>query len=97
MTRREQIARIVDPKAFDAGYDPDRGAVQNDIDRAVAVALAKSDQIMGLESISTDGPHPITEHRRWLARQLLDSKLSEAEAFEIVAHHPALKGSTHDQ
>lgn len=41
-------------------------------------------------SISEDGPHPITDERRWLARQLLDSKLSDAEAFGIVAFHPAV-------
>lgn len=40
--------------------------------------------------ISTDGPHAITDARRWLARQLMDSRLSEAEAFGIVAHSPAI-------
>lgn len=44
----------------------------------------------GEASISTDGPHMISSHRRWLARQFLDSQLSDAEAFGIVAHHPAM-------
>lgn len=43
------------------------------------------------KSISEDGPHPITEARRWLSRQLLDSKLSDSEVFGIVAFHPSVK------
>lgn len=42
-------------------------------------------------TISEDGPNAITEVRRWLARQLLDSKHTDAEAFGIVAEHPAIK------
>jgi hypothetical protein len=40
--------------------------------------------------ISKDGPHEISDHRRWLARQLMDSKLDEKTAFEIVAYSPAI-------
>lgn len=45
-------------------------------------------------SISTDGPHEISNHRRWLARQLLDSQLSDTEAFGIVANSPAMIAAT---
>ncbi len=40
--------------------------------------------------ISTDGPHKPCEHRVWLARQLLDSKLTDDEAYGIVAFSPAV-------
>lgn len=40
--------------------------------------------------ISRDGPHKISDTRKWLARQLLDSKLDEAEAIGIVAYSPAI-------
>lgn len=46
--------------------------------------------------ISKDGPHTISDARRWLARQLMDSRLSEAEAIGIVAHHPALAAGLSD-
>lgn len=49
-------------------------------------------QQAGEPSISTDGPHNIGDHRRWLARQLLDSQLSDREALRIVAYSPALEG-----
>ena len=45
---------------------------------------------MPLPAISCDGPHTICEHRAWLARQLLDSKLSDEEAYGIVRHSPAI-------
>jgi len=41
--------------------------------------------------ISVDGPHKITDQRAWLARQLMDSKNSDGEAFGIVAYHPAIR------
>jgi hypothetical protein len=40
--------------------------------------------------ISTDGPHAITNVRRWLARQLMDSKRSDEEVFGVVAYHPSI-------
>lgn len=44
-----------------------------------------------LPAISKDGPNEIGRHGRfWLARQLLDSKLTDEEAYGIVAHHPAI-------
>lgn len=43
--------------------------------------------------ISTDGHHSISDTRRWLARQLMDSTLSEAEALGAVAHNPAVKAA----
>ena len=45
---REGIARIVDPEAMNAGFDPDRGAVQNDIDRDQKAAIAKANAILAL-------------------------------------------------
>lgn len=42
-------------------------------------------------SITKDGPHEINKHRFWLARQLLDSKLSDREAYGIVAHHDLIR------
>lgn len=44
----------------------------------------------GKPSILTDGPYEISKTRLWLARQLLDSKLSDKEAFSIVAYHPSI-------
>lgn len=41
-------------------------------------------------TIDKDGPYSPTDHRRWLARQLMDSKLTEDEAFEIVFWSPAM-------
>ena len=44
-----------------------------------------------LPAISKDGPYEISRAGRfWLARQLFDSKLTDAEAYGIVAHHPAI-------
>lgn len=36
-------------------------------------------------------PAPISEARRWLARQLMDPALSDSEVFGIVAYHPSVK------
>lgn len=45
-----------------------------------------------LPAISKDGPNETDRHGRfWLARQLLDSKLTAEEAYGIVAHHPAIQ------
>lgn len=38
--------------------------------------------------VATDGPHAPGDQRFWLARKLMDSKLSDAEAFGVVAFHP---------
>ena len=43
-----------------------------------------------LPTISLDGPNKPDEHRVWLARQLLDSKLTDEEAYGIVCHSPAV-------
>jgi hypothetical protein len=40
--------------------------------------------------ISFDGPYAPGISRQWLARQLLDSKLSDEEAFGVVAFHPTI-------
>lgn len=43
-----------------------------------------------LWEVSKDGPIEIGYQRRWLARQLMDSKLTEHEAMSIVAFHPQI-------
>ncbi len=39
-------------------------------------------------AVSKDGPIKIGDQRRWLARKLMDSKLTDEEAFGIVCYHP---------
>ena len=46
----ERIARIIDPHPFDAGFAPERGAVQNDIDKAADEAREKARAILALAS-----------------------------------------------
>lgn len=58
------------------------------IKRAVPALRA---QPPALPSISLDGPNLPDEHRVWLARRLLDSKLTDEEAYGIVRHSPAVK------
>lgn len=41
--------------------------------------------------VAVDGPHAPGEQRFWLARNLMDSKLSDAEAFGVVAFHPDIQ------
>lgn len=55
------------------------------VDRSIPAPAAEP-------AISTDGPHEISKTRKWLARQLLDSTLSEKEALGVVAYSPALEG-----
>jgi hypothetical protein len=43
-----------------------------------------------LPPISLDGPHKIGEHRQWLAKQLLDSRQDDAEAYSTVIYSPAM-------
>lgn len=38
-----------------------------------------------LWGISKDGPHELTWQRRWLARQLMDNRLTTDEAMGIAA------------
>ncbi len=47
--------------------------------------------------VSKDGPIEISYQRRWLARQLMDSKLTEAEAMSIVAFHPQISDFHRDK
>lgn len=57
---------------------------------AALAALSPSRE--GVEPpISLDGPHKPGEQRQWLARQLLDSRLDDEEAFSVVAFHPDIK------
>lgn len=54
------------------------------------IAALKGEVERSLPSISFDGEHAISDHRRWLARKLLDSKLDDGEAYGIAAYHPAI-------
>jgi len=54
------------------------------------IAALRGEMERSLPSISLDGEHAISDHRRWLARQLLDSRLDDGEAYSIVAYHPAI-------
>jgi hypothetical protein len=36
-------------------------------------------------------PRPLSEARRWLARQLMDTSLSDVEAFSMIAFHPLIQ------
>lgn len=66
-----------------------RGAAKNALLNLLAAAPA-SPLPGGLPPISLDGPHTPSRNRQWLARQLLDSKLDDDEAYGIVRHHPAI-------
>lgn len=71
-----------------AGKDEWAGALE----RIIAHLTAPASPLPGgLPPISLDGPHEIDFHRQWLARQLLDSKLDDEEAYSIVRHDPAIK------
>ncbi|USN15203.1 hypothetical protein KIKIMORA_00560 [Brevundimonas phage vB_BpoS-Kikimora] len=41
-------------------------------------------------SLTGDGGHTIDSNRAWLARQLYDTRLSNEEAYGIVAYHPCI-------
>lgn len=43
-----------------------------------------------LPEIAKDGPHRPNPMRMWLARQLMDSRLTDEEAYDIVAHSQSL-------
>ncbi|WP_295169810.1 hypothetical protein [uncultured Brevundimonas sp.] len=73
-----------------AAYDIDRAVLRSNWTHMLAAAPA-SPLPGGLPPISLDGPHEIDFHRQWLARQLLDSKLDDEEAYSIVRHDPAIK------
>lgn len=36
-------------------------------------------------------PRPLSEARRWLARQLMDATLTDVEVFSVVAFHPLIE------
>ena len=60
-------------------------AEATEAERKLAETVARQ-----LPDISTDGPNEIDDHRHWLARQLLDSKLTANEAYSIVRHFPSI-------
>jgi hypothetical protein len=72
---------------------PDRFEIQFATDlrtllSALDDARAEIERLKGTWPIATDGPHAPGEQRLWLARQLMDSKLTDKEAFGIVCYHP---------
>lgn len=97
MTRREQIARIVDGEAFRPGVPAEirpgmAGSIVADIERRDR-ALAKADQIMGVEGAE------ITEAVHAWVREDLPLGAQMTAGFHIqklVARLQALKGPTHD-
>lgn len=73
-----------------------------DIDKCRALAshlaaLTSAPQVEDhLPAISLDGPSKPGEHRLWLARQLLDSRLTDEEAYSTVRWSPAIKEAAPD-
>lgn len=59
--------------------------------RAARSALETRSRPVPAEAVEPDCPIKINDERRWLARKLMDSKLSDKEAFGIVAYHPDIK------
>lgn len=48
------------------------------------------DTSLSAHPMANDGPHKPNQHRLWLAQILLDSKLTDEEAYSIIHHHPAI-------
>lgn len=86
MTRVCPVRDAVCPHGLECPYTIDRYTC-----RIPDTRTTDPSRVGGGTTISTDGPHQITDDRRWLARQLLDSKLSDEEAYGIVAFAPAVK------
>lgn len=65
-------------------------ATQKHAWECAAAALAAPGGEREAPKITQDGPHKVERsgQRWWLAYQLLDSNLSDAEAYGIVRHHP---------
>ncbi len=68
----------------------ERVLVADNIDAALAARAQPPAGEAGLPPIALDGPHRPNEQRQWLSRQLLDSRLTDAEAYSIVAYHPSV-------
>ena len=68
-------------------YGTDRPAFQRDL----CGAPDDVEPLYALPPISLDGPNQPDEHRLWLARQLVDSKLDDETAYGIVAWSPAVQ------
>lgn len=61
------------------------------LQRKAAKALEAHSRRVPAEAVEPDCPIKINDGRRWLARNLMDSKLSDKEALGIVAYHPDIK------
>lgn len=84
MTDHSALIERLEAKADKLGCDEWRApALLNE----AAAALREMQRFM--PPISFDGPNVPNEHRLWLARQLLDSKLSDDEAFSIARSFPS--------
>lgn len=78
--RLECTAKIAEDDGYSVLADP------KDLTEAAA-ALREMERFM--PAISFDGPNMPNDHRLWLARQLLDSKLTDDEAFSIARSFPS--------
>lgn len=94
----EKLREVLKPFAewFAASEQGLASRVRYEDFRRASAALYQQEGVLSSQrgdgaSIETDGPYKLTDERRWLARQLLDSKLSGEEAFGIVAYHPLIK------
>lgn len=94
-TTRADHAELVNiASAFEDGRITDGRLVEVLLNERSAllseIAALRGEVDRSLPSISLDGEHAISDHRRWLARQLLDSRLDDGEAYSVVAYHPAI-------
>lgn len=93
----EDLARLlaaVRQDAYKEGWNDREGDLIAGVNRIAPEEASQGAGEPVAWPISCDGPHKITDHRAWLARQLMDSKNSDEEAFGIVAYHPAIRDAT---
>ncbi|UTC28728.1 hypothetical protein MARCHEWKA_02160 [Brevundimonas phage vB_BpoS-Marchewka] len=77
--------RVVDQRLFQTtigGPTPSAALVD-------ALTIEEAVKVLSLNR-AADGPHPISATRHWMAQQLLDSNLSDAEAYGILRDSPAM-------
>ena len=76
--------RLVDHKLFQSTIGSSPSAALTD-------AQTLDEAVRALETNRiADGPHKIDATRMFLARQLLDSHLSNEEVYSTLRHHPVL-------
>lgn len=89
LIKRELAAWAKEPREVGATYQMHQWS-EHFIARLLTAARAEG-AAGSVGDITTDGPYPPSDSRRWLARKLLDGRLSDEEAFEIVSFHPCIK------